>query len=389
MSRDFILHLSLIENIGPATVKRIVDSMRSDVTASDLYSFSVQNWINFVGLTEAVAQKIVDGLSNTKVLEAELLLIERHAVKWVTILDDEYPLLLGQIYSPPPVLYWYGGSFDDTKKHIAIVGSRAVNLYGERVTKTLVPDLVAADVVIVSGGALGVDALSHDATLQAGGKTIAVLGSGLLNMYPARNKPLFKKIIDSGGLVLSSFPLLMEPLPGNFPARNRIIAGLSHGSLVVQAAQKSGALITAHYALEQGRDVFAVPGAIDDALSAGCHELIQNGAKLVTCAADIVEECAMNIHKSVVRDIQTTLHDAQQLIQKNSTQSIVEKVDDAYSDLSDIQKKIVYACKQSASLDDIIQATDLSMSVVQSELFNLQLDGKVMQDFIGMWKTII
>lgn len=385
MSKDFILHLSLIENIGPATVNKIVDIMRSDVTASDLYSFSVQDWMNFVGLREAVAQKVVNGLSNKKVLEIELSLIERNAVKWVAIIDDEYPLLLRQIYSPPPILYWYGGSFDDTKKHIAIVGSRAVSIYGERVVKALVPDLVTADVVIVSGGALGVDAFAHDATLRSGGKTIVVLGSGLLHLYPARNRPLFKKVIESDGLVVSCFPLLMEPLPGNFPARNRIIAGLSHGCLVVQAAQKSGALITAHYALEQGRDVFAVPGVIDDSLSAGCHGLIQNGAKLVTCAADIVEECAMNIHKPVVRDIQTTLHDAQQLIQKSPDLPIVEKIDDTYSDL---QKKVMYACKQPASLDDIIQATDLSMSVVQSELFTLQLEGKIAQDFIGMWTII-
>lgn len=388
MSRDFILHLSLIENIGSATINTIVDIMRSDVTASDLYSFSAQDWMRYAGLREAVAYKVVAGLSDTKVLEAELLLIERHAVKWVTIIDDEYPLLLRQIYSPPPVLYWYGGSFDDTKKHIAIVGSRVANVYGERVITNLVPDLVAADVVIVSGGALGIDALAHNVTLRAGGKTIVVLGSGLLQKTLAFHRELFKKVIASGGLIVSSFPLLVGARPSNFPARNRIIAGLSHGCLVVQAAQKSGALITAHYALEQGRDVFAVPGAIDDSLSAGCHGLIQSGAKLVTCAADIVEECAMNIHKPVVRDIQTTLHDAQQLIQKGTTQSVVEKIDHTYSDVSDAQKKIMYACKQPASLDDIIQATDLSMSVVQSELFNLQLDGKVAQDFIGMWAVV-
>src|SRR5204862_6910763 len=152
------------------------------------------------------------------------------------------------------------------------------------------------------------------------GKTIVVLGSGLLRPTLSSHRELFKRVIASGGLVVSSFPLLMDAKPGNFPARNRIIAGLSHGCLVVQAAQKSGALITAHYALEQGREVFAIPGSLDDPLSAGCHALIQQGAKLVTCPADIITE--IGGHYPVKRDMQITIHDAQQLAQHTLPQNV-------------------------------------------------------------------
>ena len=367
-NKKLILHLSLIDGVGPTTVQNILKNSNSDLSR-DLYRLSTYDWMHYFGMTEKVAEKIVTGLADQKILETELQLIEKHNIRISTIIDNDYPTLLQQIHMPPPVLYYRGGDFLSNIA-LAIVGSRASNTYGHKVVTTLVPDLVASGMTIVSGGALGIDALAHDITLKHGGRTIAVLGSGLLKEYPVSNKKLFKSIVEHDGLLVSIFPLLAEPVPGNFPARNRVIAGLSNGCLVVQAAQKSGALITAHYALEQGREVFAVPGPIDDPLSIGCHSLIQQGAKLVMSATDIIQEVG-GVYP-VVRDVQTTLYEAQQLNKQT---------------FSEAQTKIIAACKKAASLDDILNATGLELPVVQSELFNMQLEGWVEQDFTGMWVT--
>jgi DNA processing protein len=372
--KQFILHLSLIDGIGPASIQAInMYVKRSDVSASDLYSFLVSDWVRECGVTERAAQLLVVGLSDKTTLENELALISRHNIKWVTIADEQYPALLREIHIPPSVLYWQGGDFNDEQKNIAIVGSRKSNFYGQRVVNALVPGLVGAGHAIVSGGALGIDAMAHDATLKAGGKTIVVLGSGLLNLYPATNKRLFAAIRENNGLLVSSFPLMTEPKPGNFPARNRIIAGLSHGCLVVQAAKKSGSLITAQYALEQGREVFAVPGPIDDELSVGCNMLIQQGAKLVVTADDIINEYGSRV---IIHDVYAPIRHVQQALF-------------AVDELTPVQKQIIHACKQPVPLDEIVAITALDFSVVQAELFDLQLAGKVQQDFLGMWVALI
>ena len=379
INKHFILHLTLLENIGPATIQPIIQ--RSDVSASDLYLFSASDWMQTFGFTPATAEKLADGLRNKKILDDELSLIERNNIQWATVEEDSYPPLLREIYLPPSVLYWQGQTdFSDMKKSLSIVGARKADTYGYRVVNALIPDLVAAQYTIVSGGARGIDTMAHEATIKNGGKTIAVLGSGLLHLYPAGNMRFFKSIVDHGGAVVSSFPLLMEPLPGHFPARNRIITGLSRGCLVVQAAKKSGALISAHYAMEQGREVFAAPGPFDDELSAGCNALIQSGAKLVTSVSDILQEFGDRI---VLPDKNVTEQKAVQL----SLESAVVKKSDVVESVhyNDVQKKIIAACKEQSSLDDIVIRTQLTSEAVQSELFNLQLDGVIEQDFTGMW----
>lgn len=387
VDKNFILHLSLIEGIGTTVISKIVNNKGSDVQTSDLYSLSIQEWMHFYGLTELKASKLVAGLSDKTVLATELDLIARHHIKWASLFDEEYPQLLREIYVPPAILYWRGGDFNDAEKRLAIVGARAANSYGARTVSSLVPDLVNAGLVIVSGGALGIDTYAHSAALKSAGKTIVVLGSGLLKEYPPSNKKLFDAIAAQGGIIVSSFPLLMDPLSGHFPARNRIIAGLSQGSLVVQAAEKSGALITAHYALEQGRDVFAIPGMFDDALSVGCHNLIKRGAKLVTCAQDIIEE--YGVITPVVRDRQIMLHEAEQRVKKEIIKNnTVQKVVPVLFGCTDVQKTLIEVCHKPVSLDDIVQKTELDMCQIQSELFNLQLDGKVSQNFVGMWVAV-
>lgn len=391
MNKHLVLHLTLIENIGPAVIQKI--TQRSDVSTSDLYSFSQTDWMNVFGFTENTAEKLVDGLANQKILEEELILIEQHKIQLITFEQEAYPHLLKNIYLPPAVLY-IQGFLNNAHKALAIVGARKADTYGYRVINQLIPDLVAAQYTIVSGGALGIDAAAHEATIKNGGVTIAVLGSGLLQPYPSSNKKLFSSIVESGGCLVSSFPLRMEPMPGHFPARNRIISGLSQGCLVVQAAQKSGALITAHYALEQGREVFAIPGPIDSELSVGCNTLIQNGAKLVTCTTDILEEFGDRI----IVDSRTIQEKAVQLslesiplssvaLAKEDTKKI-EKPVDLFAHYSSEQKIILAACKEPVAFDAIIAATQLPHELVQAELFNLQLDGILEQDFMGMWQVL-
>ncbi len=221
--------------------------------------------------------------------EALMRELEIHGVQAVTLMDDIYPPLLKEIYDAPAVLFLRGRLPDPGKRHIAVVGSRKASAYGIQVTQEMVTALSKAGVVIVSGLAYGIDAIAHDTTLSTDGTTIAVLGSGVddKSIYPSQNRALASRILASGGALISEFPLGTNPLKQHFPFRNRIIAGIANGTLVVEAALKSGSLITARCALESGRDVYAVPGSIHSETSQGPHNLIKLGATPVTCAQDL------------------------------------------------------------------------------------------------------
>ncbi len=276
-----ILHLSLLPNIGPAAIIKFLSKF-------DNFNININDLLN-VGFSAQQSVAIIEGIENKKLLEDELFLIDKYKVGIVTIFDNNYPKLLKQIYLPPVILYYKGEELGEESK-LAIVGSRKANSYSEKVCNYLVPELVKNDFTIVSGGAIGADSMAHKAALEVKGKTIVVLGSGLLSPYPVSNNELFKKVINNGGTLISSFALRTQPLKWNFPARNRVIAGLSKGCLVLQASKKSGAAITAQFALEQGRQVFAIPGSIFDEFSEGCHDLIKQGAKVVHSINDILEE---------------------------------------------------------------------------------------------------
>ncbi|MDO9042676.1 MAG: DNA-processing protein DprA [Desulfocapsaceae bacterium] len=207
----------------------------------------------------------------------------------VCLEDQHYPSLLRQTNSPPPVLYVLGRIELLGTCCVAIVGSRAATSYGRRIASTLARDLAARGVTVVSGLALGIDAEAHAGALSASGATIGVLGCGLDVIYPQQNSRLYEQILGAG-LLVTEYPLGTTPEGFRFPARNRIISGMSYGVVVVEAARKSGSLITAELALDEGRDVFAVPGQVDSFKSAGAHWLLQQGAKLVISARDILEE---------------------------------------------------------------------------------------------------
>ncbi|SDC11697.1 DNA processing protein [Melghirimyces thermohalophilus] len=207
----------------------------------------------------------------------------------VTLLDEEYPPMLGQLPQPPWVLYVRGEVSLLSETCLAVVGSRKPTSYGRRVTRQLSREMAARGWTVVSGLATGVDGEAHRAALEAKGKTIAVMGCGVDVVYPRHHRDLYKKLVHEGAVV-SEVPPGTEPHPGLFPQRNRIISGLSYGTLVTEAAEKSGSLITAHYSLEQGREVFSVPGLITSALSRGTNQLIQQGAKPILQVEDILEE---------------------------------------------------------------------------------------------------
>lgn len=221
--------------------------------------------------------------------QAELERIQQSDVQVITMLDDLYPPLLKTLYDPPSVLFVRGTLPNPARKHLAVVGSRKHSSYGKDVTRLLIEPLTRAGVVIVSGLAYGIDACAHEVCLDGEGTTVAVLGSGVdhESIYPSGNRALASQILAHGGALVSEFPLGTSPLKHHFPIRNRIIAGLCEGTLVIEATLKSGSLITARAALEAGREVYAVPGPIHSPLSEGPNNLIKMGATPVTTASDI------------------------------------------------------------------------------------------------------
>lgn len=287
MSEDvfYWLALSLIPGVGSVLVKRLLDRFNSPEAA---FRAPLRELLRIEGLGEKLAGEIRKGPSE-KGVKRELSLLEKVGGKVVTFKDDDYPRRLKDIYDPPALLYLRGELRREDELAVAIVGSRKTSAYGREVTERIGNDLARHGVTVVSGMARGIDSVAHKGALQGGGRTIAVLGCGVDVIYPSENRNLFCQIIDQGA-VLSEFPMGSPPEAGHFPRRNRIISGLSIGVVIVQASAESGSLITAGYALEQGREVFAVPGNVGAEGSRGTNQLIKDGAKLVESSEDILEE---------------------------------------------------------------------------------------------------
>ena len=222
-------------------------------------------------------------------LEAEMEKLDRYGVKVFTCHDPHYPSRLKEIYDYPPVLYVRGSLLPEDEWCLAVVGTRRATVYGRQVTEEIVADLAQSKITIVSGLAKGIDSIAHRSALDVGGRSIAVFGCGLDIVYPSENAELARRIIGQGALI-SEYPLGTKPKAENFPRRNRIMSGLSLGVLIIEADKSSGAMITAHLALEQNREVFAIPGSILSPASRGTNHLIQEGAKLVRDYTDILEE---------------------------------------------------------------------------------------------------
>lgn len=263
-----------------------------------------EEFLRALGCREETVREILMRLEEFDVQQYEARL-QKMNIRFLTIEDESYPAILRNLPDPPVFLYALGDLSLLGKPAIALVGTREMTKYGQRVTQLFTSDLVAAGLITVSGLARGVDSEVAKETMRSGGKHIAVLGNGFSRMTGDAEK-LSKEIVSSGGLILTEYPLDMEGTNFSFPGRNRLIAGLSKGTVVLEAPLKSGALITAEFALEQGSDVFAVPGPITEATYAGCHQIISKGqAKLVTTAADILEEMGMIVSKTPSRGFES------------------------------------------------------------------------------------
>jgi DNA processing protein len=282
--------------------------------------------------------------------DAEMERLERYKVKVLICEDPSYPARLKEIYDYPPVLYVRGDLPSQDEPCLAVVGTRRPTIYGRQVAEEIVADLAQSKITIVSGLARGIDSVVHRTALDAGGKTIAVFASGLDIVYPAENAKLAQAIIEHGALI-SEYPLGVNPKAENFPLRNRIMSGLSLGVLVVEAGERSGALITAFQALEQNREVFAIPGSILSPASKGTNRLIQEGAKLVCNCADILEELNLTIT--------TQQLEIKEFSPANEAESLMLK----------------QLTSEPAHIDEICRRSGLTMPEVSSTLAMMELKG--------------
>jgi len=296
-----LVALSSFSKFGPKSLLKIKQTFAN---LEDLWRVSLPELLK-LGMEESTALSFLEERKNL-IPEQEWLKLEKENIKVVTLGDVLYPSLLKEIYYPPVLLY-YKGTLIQNPWPLAVVGSRHLGQYGKQVIEEIIPGLVQNKISIVSGLALGADAYAHQECLKQKGRTVAVLGSGLNkeSIYPKQNIRLAEEIIDKGGIVMTEFPLNTLPLRYNFPLRNRIISGLSLGTLVIEATEDSGSLITAKLALEQNREVFCVPGSIFSPLSLGPNNLLKLGAKAVTCSEDIlaeldIKQLALPFKKSLV-----------------------------------------------------------------------------------------
>lgn len=334
----------MVPGVGPVLFKRLVGRFGKPET---VFKASISSIREVEGIGERLASEILS-FQKWKDAEAEAAKAERFGAAIVTMADKDYPKNLLNIYDPPPYLY-VKGQLKEDERSIAVVGSRFASPYGKLAAEGLSRDISRNGYAVISGMARGIDTAAHKGALSASGRTVAVLGSGIDVVYPSENKGLYDEICQEGA-VISELPMGTGPLSENFPARNRIISGISLGVVIVEATLKSGSLITAICAAEQGRDVFAVPGNINSKGSKGTNKLIKDGAKLVDEVSDILEEIAPASAASKV-----TLN------------------------LTKEETLIMEALAEPVQIDDIAGISGMNVSSLSAILLNLELSGMVRQ----------
>ncbi len=365
--RAFWLALHRIRGLGPIGQRKLLDAFP---TVKQIFSAD-DSTLKKTGLNKKSRASVYQ--PDWETIEADLVWLDMPDHHLITINDEAYPTLLREIPDPPVVLFAHGCPEVLKTIQIGIVGSRNPDTAGRKTADEFARELVYAGATVTSGLALGIDGCSHQGALNANGYTIAVTGNGLDMIYPARHKTLAEKIVDNGILV-SEFSPGTKPVAANFPRRNRIISGMSTGVLVIQAALRSGSLITARYAMEQGREVFAIPGSIHNPLAKGCHTLIKQGAKLVESVNDIIEE--LGFLATVVID--------ENVSRKNDVKNnhYEEKLDVDYKVLLDTM------AYDPISVDRLIELTGLTTDSVSSMLLILELRGLVVSQAGGVYMRV-
>lgn len=346
---QYWIGFSRVPGIGPVRLRALLDHF-GDVC--DAWGASTAT-LRALGFDRRTIESFVTQRSNLD-LAMELERVNQQGITVLSWDSPDYPALLMNIPDPPPVLYVRGELLPRDDWALAVVGTRRATVYGREATRTLVSGLAAGGLTIVSGLARGIDTHAHQIALEAGGRTLAVLGNGVDIIYPAQNRDLAYRIVENGALV-SEYPLGTQPEAGNFPRRNRIISGLSLGVLVVEGSKSSGAMITADYAAEQGREIFAVPGNISSSNSAGPNQLIQQGAKLATTIGDILEELNLTMVAEQA--------EAREVIPDNDTEAVLLK----------------HLSTEPVHVDELGRASGLPINEVSSALTLMELKGKVRQ----------
>ena len=389
-----LLHLSLIQGIGPKTAQFLVKIFGS---AEKVLNATPEELRKTEKLSSTARERLIQKSLGCP-LERELELIHEYGCQIITFYDAAYPPLLKEIDTPPLLLYVRGELKPEDALSIALVGSRQAKDYGRRVSYQLSYQLAQRGLTVISGFAKGIDTCAHRGALEANGRTISVLGNGLSLIYPAANSELVEKIVESGALI-SEFPMGMKPRSENFPRRNRIISGLTLGTVVVEASNRSGALITARLASEQGREVFAVPGEIFSELSTGTHKLIDSGAKLISNVDDLLEELPQHALRQISALTPSSAQDKDTQIPQipsnrkseserpsiNTSKTIAtEKKGTASAipppDLTADEKTVFDAIETPSShIDTIVRTTQLPISQVSGVLLMLELKGAIQQ----------
>jgi len=350
MDIKYLVALSTFPKFGPVRLRKLKVRFPSWQAAF----FAGPDELIRAGIDEKIALEFIAHRKNTSP-DGLMETIQKENVRLAALDDACYPVLLKEIPDPPMLLYYRGELRDEDKFSLAVVGARKFSPYGRQVAEQFVKELVPFRIVIVSGLALGIDAIAHQAAVLAGGRTIGVLGSGVdkESIYPVANRQLSDKIIASGGCVISEFPLGTEAMPFNFPQRNRIIAGLTKGTLVIEAGEKSGALITARFALDFNREVFSVPGSIYSPVSAGTNELIKQGAMPVKNGVEIIEALDLTRVSLYIK-----------------TKSIVPETKEE-------ERLLSFLSKEATHINELIRVSGLPTPTVTSTLTIMEMKGMI------------
>jgi DNA processing protein len=350
-SHEALVALNLIENVGPVRVRQLLQHFGDPpaiLSASETELTRVKGIGHETAAAIASWEKTID-------LGGEMKRIEQFGCQILSQQDEAYPALLRQIYDPPVVLYVKGNLLAKDKNSVAMVGSRMTTHYGIEIARKLAYQLGYLGVTVISGGARGIDSAAHQGALSGKGRTIAVLGTGINLIWPPENKELYERITENGALI-TQFPFNRPGDKQSFPIRNRIVAGMSLGTVVVEANLTSGALITANFANEYGRQVFAVPGRIDSPRSKGCHDLIKKGAKLCEGAEDILSEFEYLFPPS------------------NKQASAAQTGQLPALELSENEQRVYdMLAEEECSIDEVIRKSGLPASAVSVALLSLEM----------------